>query len=85
MISCLRLFFIATYLSVHLLVIHIFFTAYVKSNTVIGDSKHSAGVVMAEIVKGNIPVKNGVMHLIYRPLMVVDNSVKQFLEVSHLC
>ncbi|XP_063703463.1 fasciclin-1 isoform X2 [Culicoides brevitarsis] len=53
---------------------------YVKSNTVIGDSKHSAGVVMAEIVKANIPVKNGVMHLIYRPLMVVDNSVKQFLE-----
>lgn len=56
-----------------------------KSNTVIGDSKHAAGVVMAEIVKGNIPVKNGVMHLIYRPLMVVDNSVKQFLEVSHWC
>lgn len=55
--------------------------AYVKSNTMIGDSKHSTGVVMAEIVKGNIPVKNGVVHLIYRPLMVVDNSVKQFLEV----
>lgn len=57
------------------------FLAYVKSNTMIGDSKHSTGVVMAEIVKGNIPVKNGVVHLIYRPLMVVDNSVKQFLEV----
>lgn len=38
---------------------------------------------MAEIVKGNIPVKNGVVHLIQRPLMVVDTNVKQFLEVSN--
>lgn len=60
--------------------------AYVKSNTVVGDSKHSTGVVMAEIVRANIPVKNGVVHLIHRPLMVVDTTVKQFLEVSpHSC
>lgn len=56
-------------------------TAYVKSNTVVGDSKHSTGVVLAEIVRANIPVKNGVVHLIHRPLMVVDTTVKQFLEV----
>lgn len=55
--------------------------AYVKSNTVVGDSKHSTGVVLAEIVRANIPVKNGVVHLIHRPLMVVDTTVKQFLEV----
>lgn len=55
--------------------------AYVKSNTVVGDSKHSTGVVMAEIVKANIPVRNGVVHLIHRPLMIVDTTVIQFLEV----
>jgi hypothetical protein len=47
----------------------------------VGDGKHSAGVVLAEIVKANIPVKNGVVHLIHRPLMVVDTTVTQFLEV----
>lgn len=36
---------------------------------------------MAEIVKANIPVKNGVVHLIHRPLMIVDTTVIQFLEV----
>lgn len=49
-----------------------------------GDSKHSTGVVMAEIVKANIPVKNGVVHLIHRPLMIVDTTVIQFLEVREL-
>jgi fasciclin 1 len=39
---------------------------------------------MAEIVMGNIPVKNGVVHLIHRPLMVVDTTVAKFLEVSLL-
>lgn len=54
---------------------------YVKSNTVVGDQKHTTGVVLAEIVMGNIPVKNGVVHLIHRPLMVVDTTVAKFLEV----
>lgn len=55
---------------------------YVKSHTVIGDGgKHTPGVVLAEIVKANIPVKNGVVHLIQRPLMVVDSTVKKLLEV----
>lgn len=53
-----------------------------KSNTVVGDSNHPTGVVLAEIVKANIPVRNGVVHLIQRPLMVVDTTVKDFLEVS---
>lgn len=57
------------------------FAVYVKSNTVVGDSKHTTGVVLAEIVMGNIPVKNGVVHLIHRPLMVVDTTVAKFLEV----
>ncbi|XP_049869900.1 fasciclin-1 isoform X2 [Pectinophora gossypiella] len=53
---------------------------YVKSNTVAGDTKHSKGVVMADIVRANIPVKNGVVHLIQRPLMVVDTSIVDFLK-----
>lgn len=53
---------------------------YVKSNTLAGDNTHSTGVVLAEIVKANIPVRNGVVHLIQRPLMVVDTTVTQFLE-----
>lgn len=47
-----------------------------------GDDNHPSGVVIAEIVKANIPVKNGVIHFIHKPLMVVDGTVKQFLEVS---
>ncbi|CAK1546048.1 unnamed protein product [Leptosia nina] len=53
---------------------------YVKSNTVAGDAKHARGVVLAEIVRANIPVKNGVVHLIQRPLMVVDTTVVDFLK-----
>lgn len=53
-----------------------------KSNTLVGDLNHPTGVVLAEIVKANIPVRNGVVHLIQRPLMVVDTNVKGFLEVS---
>lgn len=53
-----------------------------KSNTVAGDAKHTRGVVLADIVRANIPVKNGVVHLIQRPLMVVDTSVIDFLKVS---
>lgn len=55
---------------------------YVQSNTLMGDVSHPSGVVLAEIVKANIPVRNGVVHLIQRPLMVVDTTVKDFLEVS---
>lgn len=47
-----------------------------------GDNKHPQGAVLAEVVKANIPVANGVVHLIDRPLMVVDTTVKQFLMVS---
>ncbi|XP_017761182.1 PREDICTED: fasciclin-1 [Eufriesea mexicana] len=53
---------------------------YVQSNTLVGDAGHPTGVVLAEIIKANIPVRNGVVHLIQRPLMVVDTTVKDFLE-----
>ncbi|XP_055716289.1 fasciclin-1-like [Phlebotomus papatasi] len=53
---------------------------YVKSQTLIGDSVHAPGVVLSEIVRANIPVENGVVHLIQRPLVIVDTNVIQFLE-----
>ncbi|XP_045469434.1 fasciclin-1 isoform X3 [Harmonia axyridis] len=52
---------------------------YVKSHTILGDGTHTQGIVLAEIVKANIPVKNGVVHLIQKPLMIVDNTVKELL------
>jgi len=58
------------------------FLDFVSSDTVVGDGVHPTGAVVAEIVKANIPVRNGVVHLISRPLMIVDNTVKQFIEVS---
>ncbi|ERL85007.1 hypothetical protein D910_02430, partial [Dendroctonus ponderosae] len=54
---------------------------YVKSHTLFGDGKHPQGVVLAEIVKANIPVKNGVIHLIHKPLMIVDSTIKELLQV----
>ncbi|XP_031332591.1 fasciclin-1 isoform X1 [Photinus pyralis] len=53
---------------------------YIKSETRVGDARHSPGVVISEIVKPNIPVENGVIHLIQKPLMVVDTTVNQFLQ-----
>ncbi|XP_017962900.1 fasciclin-1 isoform X7 [Drosophila navojoa] len=58
---------------------------YVKSNTIVGDAKHPEGVVLSEIVKANIPVKNGVIHLIRRPLMIIDTTVTQFLQKNFGC
>lgn len=57
------------------------FADYVKSNTVSGDPSHMKGAALARIVRGNIPVKNGVIHLIDRPLMVVASSIMSYLQV----
>jgi len=62
----------------------ILLAVYVKSNTIVGDAKHRVGVVLAEIVKANIPVSNGVVHLIHRPLMIIDTTVTQFLQVCRV-
>ena len=42
------------------------------------------GMVVARIVKGNIPVKNGVVHLIDKPLMIVARSLFEYLMVGYL-
>ena len=41
-------------------------------------------MVVARIVKGNIPVKNGVVHLIDKPLMIVARSLFEYLMVGYL-
>nr|XP_045611021.1 fasciclin-1-like isoform X3 [Procambarus clarkii] len=55
-------------------------TYYVKSNTIASDISHNKGTVLARITKENIPVKNGVVHLIDRPLMVVASSIISYLQ-----
>ena len=52
----------------------------VESITTWGTKKHKRGSVRANIVKGNIPVQNGIVHLIDRPLVVMANTLHE-----HLC
>ncbi|XP_050541767.1 fasciclin-1 isoform X2 [Daktulosphaira vitifoliae] len=53
---------------------------YVSSDTIFGGGSYPTGAVTAEIIKANIPIENGVVHLISKPLMLVDKTVKQFVE-----
>ncbi|XP_052873274.1 fasciclin-1 [Anopheles cruzii] len=53
---------------------------FVMSRTMLTNSRLSSGAVVAEIVKANIPVTNGVVHLIHRPLVIVDMKISQFLQ-----
>ncbi|KAG8191824.1 hypothetical protein JTE90_022816 [Oedothorax gibbosus] len=56
------------------------YTLHAQSNTIHSDYRHKKGVVMAKILKPNIPVKNGVVHLIESPLMIIDVTVWKFLH-----
>lgn len=51
----------------------------VRSNTIVGDRFHGSGMVVSRIVKGNIPVQNGIVHLIDKPLMVVARSLYDYV------
>ncbi|XP_054161608.1 fasciclin-1-like [Oppia nitens] len=55
-------------------------TYYVQSNTIKADPKHNKGVVISRVLRANIPVKNGVVHLIEKPLMIIDTSIIDFLS-----
>ncbi|KAF5281303.1 hypothetical protein FQR65_LT14764 [Abscondita terminalis] len=55
---------------------------FVKSHTLIGDANHPTGEIISEIIKPNIPVKNGVVHLIKRPLAVFDRKLTLFPYLS---
>ena len=54
----------------------------VRSNTVIGDRTHARGMVVSRIVRANIPVENGVVHLIDKPLMIVARSLFEYIMVG---
>ena len=44
-----------------------------------GDRVHGTGMVVSRILKANIPVQNGIVHLIDKPLMVVARSLYDYL------
>jgi hypothetical protein len=52
----------------------------VKRNKVVGDKNNEKGVVMDEIVKENINVRNGVVNIINRKIMVVEIKVNNLIE-----
>jgi len=52
----------------------------VESQTVVGTKQHKRGTVDAKIVKANIPVQNGIVHLIDKPLVIMASSLWE-----HLC
>uniref|UniRef100_A0A182MZW6 FAS1 domain-containing protein n=1 Tax=Anopheles dirus TaxID=7168 RepID=A0A182MZW6_9DIPT len=57
---------------------------FVVSNTMYSNSRLTPGAVIAEIVKPNIPVANGVVHLIHRPLVIVDmHGLQMLTEHGH--
>ena len=45
-----------------------------------GTKQHRRGTVEANIVKANIPVQNGIVHLIDKPLVIMANTLYE-----HLC
>ena len=51
----------------------------VESHTVVGSRQHKRGVVQANIVKGDIPVSNGVVHLIDRPLVIMAETLAEMV------
>lgn len=53
---------------------------YVQSNTIKNDAVHKAGRVLSRMILANIPIKNGVMHIIEKPLMLMDMSIRDFLR-----
>ncbi|XP_076347927.1 fasciclin-1-like [Tachypleus tridentatus] len=57
-------------------------TMFVRSNTLQDDQDHRKGVVLSQIVRANIPVKNGVVHLIQHPLMIIDISIWDFIQTE---
>lgn len=55
---------------------------FVRSSTVLGDGNNRKGDYYAEIIKANIPVQNGVVHLISKPLGISERILKPFPYIS---
>jgi len=47
----------------------------VQSQTITGNKNHGRGKVLSSIIKGNIPVQNGVVHLIDKPLVILTGTL----------
>ena len=56
------------------------FAVKVKSTTVQGSRNHPRENVKANLVIGNIPVANGVVHLIDKPLIIVASPLWDYLQ-----
>ena len=52
----------------------------VSSNTVQGNRHYSREIVTANVVRANIPVANGIVHLISKPLVVIANPLIDYLK-----
>jgi uncharacterized surface protein with fasciclin (FAS1) repeats len=46
----------------------------------VGDQRRHEGTVRAQVIKANIPVRNGVIHLIKRPLLEIDDNLMHLVE-----
>ena len=51
-----------------------------KSTTVQGSRNHPRENVKANIIQANIPVANGVVHLIDKPLIIVASPLWDYLQ-----
>lgn len=56
------------------------YTLYAQSSTVISAPRYPSGSVLAKIIKADIPVKNGVVHLIENPLIIVSKNLLELLQ-----
>jgi len=54
----------------------------VESQTVVGTKQHGRGTVDARIVKADIPVQNGIVHLISKPLVIMASTIWEHLDAS---
>ena len=54
----------------------------IQTDTIRGDAQHTIGKVWSQVLPSlvNIPVKNGIVHIIENPLMLMDMSLKDFLR-----
>ncbi|KAH9387563.1 fatty acid synthase beta subunit fas1 [Tyrophagus putrescentiae] len=53
---------------------------FIQTNTVKNDKAHHLGKVLSRLSFANIPVRNGIIHIIDKPLMLMDLSVRDFLH-----
>ena len=59
----------------------LFYLVYVRSDINLGNRNHVRhAIVQAEIVRRNIPVSNGVVHLIGKPLVKTASDLWGFLK-----